>query len=132
MNENNEINMEKEEQPLVDFSKTEDGNDKYNEKAEIVKDMFNHRLITYLCFLILGILCLILTPKSGPAGLVLFLAAVFYLLPTAIIKGIYTLHQRIHYKDYVEYRKGDGSYLKIVMNAIRNKDLFGNKIDDSI
>lgn len=131
MDNETEIKTETETQPLTDFSKGEE-NDKYSEKAEIMKDLFNHRLVTYSCFLILGILCLILTPKAGPLGLILFLAAVFYLLPTAIIKGIYTLHQRIHYKDYVEYRKGKGSYLTIVMNAIKSKDLFGNKIEDSI
>lgn len=131
MNNKEDIKNESEIQPLTDFSKVEE-NDKYSEKAEIMKDLFNHRLISYLCFLILGILCLILTPKAGPLGLVLFLAAVFYLLPTAIIKGIYTLHQRIHYKDYVEYKKGNGSYLTIVMNAIKSKDLFGNKVEDSI
>ena len=112
-------------EPLIDFSKVEDGYD-YEKRAKEVKDYLKNQMQIRLLEFIIGIAFLILTTKTGPLGAILFMVAIFYLIPDGLIKSIVYIHRYRHYKDFVESRdyKVNGGYVTIVMNAIRQKGVF--------
>ncbi len=111
--------------PLIDFSKVEDGYD-YEKRAKEVKDYLKNQMQIRMLEFVIGIAFLILTTKTGSLGAILFMAAIFYLIPDGLIKSIVYIHRYRHYKDFVEsndYRVS-GGYISIVMSAIRKKGVF--------
>ena len=114
-----------EEKPLIDFSKVEDTYD-YDKRAREVKDYLKNQMQIRMLEFVIGIAFLILTTKTGSLGAILFMAAIFYLIPDGLIKSIVYIHRYRHYKDFVEsndYRVS-GGYISIVMSAIRKKGVF--------
>ena len=111
--------------PLIDFSKAEDTYD-YDKRAREVKDYLKNQMQIRMLEFVIGIAFLILTTKTGSLGAILFMAAIFYLIPDGLIKSIVYIHRYRHYKDFVEsndYRVS-GGYISIVMSAIRKKGVF--------
>ena len=114
-----------EEKPLIDFSKVEDTYD-YDKRAREVKDYLKNQMQIRMLEFVIGIAFLILTTKTCSLGAILFMAAIFYLIPDGLIKSIVYIHRYRHYKDFVEsndYRVS-GGYISIVMSAIRKKGVF--------
>ncbi len=113
-------------QPIIDFSKTEEGPDNYSEKGKQVKDFLKNQMQTRLLEFFIGILFIVLTTKTGVLGSILFMVAIFYLIPDGLIKSIVYIYRYKHYEDYIEsndYRV-TGGYISIVMTAIRKKGVF--------
>lgn len=116
----------KEEQtaPFIDFSKTEESPDKFDEKANMIHKYYSEMIFSKIIQLLFGVFCIFMTVHTGAFGLVLFIAALFYLIPDSIIKLVVYIKRYKHYKDYVEaddYHV-DNHYLQIVLNAfMRNK-----------
>lgn len=116
--------------PLVDFS-AEDQNDDYEEKAAAVKKKFKTDLFAKGLELILGIICIYFSNKTGVIGTLLFIAAIFYLIPDGLVKGIVLISKYRHYKDFVTAGSPvKGSYIKDMMENMLHKDLYGRKYKD--
>lgn len=120
----------KEEQtaPLIDFSKTEESPDKFDEKAELIHKYYSEKIFSKVVQLLFGIFCIFMTVHTGAFGLVLFIAAIFYLIPDSLTKLVVFLKRYKHYKDYVEaddYHV-DNHYLQIVL-----KEFMKNKKKDN-
>lgn len=114
--------------PIIDFNKTEEFKDDYEETAKQVKaDLFNQFQIRLL-ELIIGIAFILLTTKTGVLGTFLFIAALFYLIPDGLIKTIMYFIRYRHYEDYVENKnyKINDNYIEVVMTAIRKKGVFSS------
>ena len=113
-------------QPIMDFSKTEDSSFDYAQRGKDVKAFLKNQMQTRLLEFFIGILFIFLTTKTGVLGSILFMVAIFYLIPDGLIKSIVYIYRYRHYEDYIEsndYRV-TGGYISIVMTAIRKKGVF--------
>lgn len=113
-------------QPIIDFSKTEDTSFDYVQRGKDVKAFLKNQMQTRLLEFLIGILFIILTTKTGVLGSILFMVAIFYLIPDGLIKSIVYIYRYRHFEDYIESNdyKVNGGYISIVMNAIRKKGVF--------
>lgn len=116
----------KEEQtaPLIDFSKTEEKPDNFDEKAALIHKYYAEKIFSKVIQLLFGLFCIFMTIHTGAFGLVLFIVAIFYLIPDSLTKLVVFIKRYRHYKDYVEaddYHV-DNHYLQIVLNSfMKNK-----------
>ena len=113
-------------QPIMDFSKTEDGSYDYIQRGKEVKAFLKNQMQTRLLEFFIGILFIFLTTKTGVLGSILFMVAIFYLIPDGLIKSIVYIYRYRHFEDYIESNdyKVKGGYISIVMTAIRKKGVF--------
>lgn len=107
--------------PLIDFSKTEEEPDDFNQKSETVKKYFREQLIGKISQLLFGIFCIIMTVHMGVIGSVFFIAAIFYLIPDGFIKTIVFSYRLLHHTDFVTAKDYhvDNHYLQIVVQKFR-------------
>ena len=113
-------------QPIIDFSKTEDTSFDYVQRGKEVKAFLKNQMEMRLLEFFIGILFIVLTTKTGVLGSILFMAAIFYLIPDGLLKSIIYIYRYRHYENYIEsndYRV-TGGYISIVMSAIRKKGVF--------
>lgn len=113
-------------EPIMDFSKTEDTSFDYVQRGKEVKAFLKNQMQTRLLEFFIGILFIFLTTKTGVLGSILFMVAIFYLIPDGLIKSIVYIYRYRHFEDYIESNdyKVSGGYISIVMTAIRKKGVF--------
>lgn len=109
--------------PFIDFNETEEYSDTYDKQAKQIRSYLHHQMIGKFAELVFGIFCIAMTPFTGPFGCLLFVTALFYLIPDSLVKGSTYFHRVLHYKDYIvssDYKLED-FYLKVVMDTMRRK-----------